>query len=140
MVSSTFWIPFAHTTGNSTIWSNIHPEVFRISITAGVSPPLCKDSLGIFFFCFHSVEKDGSPLSDEKQTIQTSLFSLLKDLLKSPTQEELHSVLSYILAVGEEGQVELGDFSPVLNSSFLCDRSHDVMLSTSDGEGLGCAV
>lgn len=51
------------------------------------------------------MEKDGSPLSDEKQTIQTSLFSLLKDFLKSPTQEELHSVLSYILAVGEEGQV-----------------------------------
>lgn len=61
----------------------------------------------IFFLDFHSVEKDGSPLSDEKQTIQTSLFSLLKDFLKSPTQEELHSVLSYILAVGEEGQVGL---------------------------------
>lgn len=59
----------------------------------------------MFFLYFHSVEKDGSPLSDEKQTIQTSLFSLLKDFLKSPTQEELHSVLSYILAVGEEGQV-----------------------------------
>lgn len=56
---------------------------------------------------FHSVEKDGSPLSDEKQTIQTSLFSLLKDFLKSPTQEELHSVLCYILAVGEEVQVGL---------------------------------
>lgn len=53
------------------------------------------------------MEKDGSPLSDEKQTIQTSLFSLLKDFLKSPTPEELHSVLSYILAVGEEGQVGL---------------------------------
>ncbi|XP_011603991.2 neurobeachin-like protein 2 isoform X2 [Takifugu rubripes] len=54
---------------------------------------------------YYSVEKDGSPLSDEKQTIQTSLFSLLKDFLKSPTQEELHSVLSYILTVGEEGQM-----------------------------------
>lgn len=53
----------------------------------------------------HSVEKDGSSLSDEKQTIQTSLFALLKDFLKSPTQEELHSVLAYILTVGEEQQV-----------------------------------
>lgn len=53
----------------------------------------------------HSMEKDGSSLSDEKQTIQTSLFTLLKDFLKSPTPEELHSVLAYILTVGEEKQV-----------------------------------
>ncbi|KAM3613566.1 uncharacterized protein V6R79_001520 [Siganus canaliculatus] len=54
---------------------------------------------------YYSVEKDGSSLSDEKQTIQTSLFALLKDFLKSPTPEELHSVLAYILSVGEEQQV-----------------------------------
>lgn len=52
-----------------------------------------------------SVEKDGSPLSDEKQTIQTSLFALLKDFLKSPSPEELHCVLAYALSVGEEKQV-----------------------------------
>lgn len=51
------------------------------------------------------MEKDGSSLSDEKQTIQTSLFAMLKDFLKSPTPEELHSVLAYILTVGEEQQV-----------------------------------
>uniref|UniRef100_A0A665UD71 Neurobeachin-like protein 2 n=1 Tax=Echeneis naucrates TaxID=173247 RepID=A0A665UD71_ECHNA len=54
---------------------------------------------------FYSVEKDGSPLSDEKQTIQTSLFALLQDFLKSSTPEELHCVLAYIVAVGEEQQV-----------------------------------
>uniref|UniRef100_A0A3P8V3W9 Neurobeachin-like protein 2 n=1 Tax=Cynoglossus semilaevis TaxID=244447 RepID=A0A3P8V3W9_CYNSE len=54
---------------------------------------------------FYSVEKDGSPMSYEKQTVQTSLFMMLKDFLKSPTLEELHSVLAYILAVGEEQQV-----------------------------------
>ncbi|XP_030605793.1 neurobeachin-like protein 2 isoform X4 [Archocentrus centrarchus] len=54
---------------------------------------------------YYSVEKDGSSLSDDKQTIQTSLFALLKDFLKSPTPEELHSVLAYILTVGEEQQV-----------------------------------
>ncbi|XP_035491031.2 neurobeachin-like protein 2 isoform X3 [Scophthalmus maximus] len=54
---------------------------------------------------FYSVEKDGSPLSEEKQTIQTALFALLKDFLKSPTPEELHSVLAYILTVGEGQQV-----------------------------------
>lgn len=52
-----------------------------------------------------SVEKDGSALSDEKQTILTSLLSLLKDFLKSPTTEELHSVLAYILTAVEEQQV-----------------------------------
>uniref|UniRef100_A0A3B4ZN51 Neurobeachin-like protein 2 n=1 Tax=Stegastes partitus TaxID=144197 RepID=A0A3B4ZN51_9TELE len=54
---------------------------------------------------YYSLERDGSSLSDEKQTIQTSLFALLKDFLKSPTSEELHSVLAYILSVGEEQQV-----------------------------------
>lgn len=54
---------------------------------------------------YYSVEKDGSPLSDEKKTIQTSLFALLKDFLKSPTQEELLSFLAFILTVGEEQQV-----------------------------------
>ncbi|XP_061771757.1 neurobeachin-like protein 2 isoform X2 [Nerophis ophidion] len=54
---------------------------------------------------YYSVEKDGSSLSDEKQNIQTLLFELLKDLLKSPTPEELHSVLAYVLSAGEERQV-----------------------------------
>ncbi|XP_056330694.1 neurobeachin-like protein 2 isoform X2 [Danio aesculapii] len=53
----------------------------------------------------YSVEKDGSPLSDERQTVQISLFSLLKDLLKSPTAEELHSVLAYAAIVQDEQQV-----------------------------------
>uniref|UniRef100_A0A4W5RKL2 Neurobeachin-like protein 2 n=2 Tax=Hucho hucho TaxID=62062 RepID=A0A4W5RKL2_9TELE len=54
----------------------------------------------------YSVEKDGSPLSDEKQTVQISLFSLLRDLLlKCPTPEELHSILAYTLTIGEEQQV-----------------------------------
>ncbi|XP_068425985.1 neurobeachin-like protein 2 isoform X1 [Clinocottus analis] len=53
---------------------------------------------------FYSVEKDGSSLSDEKQMIQNSLFALLNDFLKSPTPEDLHSVLAYILTAGEEKQ------------------------------------
>ncbi|KAJ3598621.1 hypothetical protein NHX12_002126 [Muraenolepis orangiensis] len=52
-----------------------------------------------------NVEKDGSPLSEEKQTIQTSLMSLLTELLKAPTPEELHSLLAYVLTAGEEQQV-----------------------------------
>lgn len=55
--------------------------------------------------CFHSTEKDGSPLSDEKRTVQISLFSLLKDLLKSPSAEELHSVLAYAAVAQDEQQV-----------------------------------
>ncbi|KAL0985478.1 hypothetical protein UPYG_G00157390 [Umbra pygmaea] len=54
----------------------------------------------------YSVEKDGSPLSDEKQTVQVALFALLKDfMLKSPTTEELHSLLAYTVSIGEEQQV-----------------------------------
>ncbi|XP_034030839.1 neurobeachin-like protein 2 isoform X2 [Thalassophryne amazonica] len=54
---------------------------------------------------FYRVEKDGSTLSDGKQTIQTALFSTLKDFLKSPTTEDLHSILAYIVTVGDEQQV-----------------------------------
>ncbi|XP_072536841.1 neurobeachin-like protein 2 [Salminus brasiliensis] len=53
----------------------------------------------------YSVERDGSALSDEKQTVQMSLFTLLKDfLLKSPTNEELHSVLAYTAVVQDHLQ------------------------------------
>ncbi|KAK0134570.1 Neurobeachin-like protein 2 [Merluccius polli] len=54
---------------------------------------------------YYSVEKDGSRLSEEKQNIQTSLMSLLTELLKAPTPEELHSLLAYVLTAGEEQQV-----------------------------------
>uniref|UniRef100_A0A8C2G067 Neurobeachin-like 2 n=1 Tax=Cyprinus carpio TaxID=7962 RepID=A0A8C2G067_CYPCA len=53
----------------------------------------------------YSVEKDGSPLSEERQTVQISLFALLKDLLKSPTAEELQSVLAYAAIVQDEQQM-----------------------------------
>ncbi|XP_039530585.1 neurobeachin-like protein 2 isoform X1 [Pimephales promelas] len=53
----------------------------------------------------YSAEKDGSPLSEERRTVQISLFSLLKDLLKSPTAEELHSVLAYAAIVQDEQQL-----------------------------------
>lgn len=86
------------------------------------------------------MEKDGSPLSDEKQTIQMSLFGLLKDFLKSPTQEELHSVLSYIFTVGEEGQVCLGHLCNTLCLFFRCVLSRDIISSPSDDEVLGRAV
>ncbi|XP_029927816.1 neurobeachin-like protein 2 isoform X2 [Myripristis murdjan] len=54
---------------------------------------------------YYSVEKDRSALSEDKQTLQLNLFSLLKDFLKAPIPEELHSVLAFILTVGEEQQV-----------------------------------
>ncbi|KAB5586981.1 hypothetical protein PHYPO_G00007710 [Pangasianodon hypophthalmus] len=53
----------------------------------------------------YSVEKDGSALSDERKTVQTSLFDLLKDfLLKSPTTRELHSILAYTAVVQDQQQ------------------------------------
>lgn len=68
-------------------------------------------------FCVYSVEKDGNPLSDERQTVQISLFALLKDLLKSPTAEELHSVLAYAAIVQDEQQVTH------TNTNFLCSKT-----------------
>uniref|UniRef100_A0AAY4CT28 Neurobeachin-like protein 2 n=1 Tax=Denticeps clupeoides TaxID=299321 RepID=A0AAY4CT28_9TELE len=48
----------------------------------------------------YSVEKD-----DEKQTVQISLFSLLKDfLVKTPNPDELHSVLAYTTVSSDEEQ------------------------------------
>uniref|UniRef100_A0AAY4CJR1 Neurobeachin-like protein 2 n=1 Tax=Denticeps clupeoides TaxID=299321 RepID=A0AAY4CJR1_9TELE len=50
----------------------------------------------------YSVEKD-----DEKQTVQISLFSLLKDfLVKTPNPDELHSVLAYTTVSSDEEQVQ----------------------------------
>jgi len=65
------------------------------------------------------VEKDGSSLSDEKQMIQNSLFGLLQDFLKSPTTDDLHSVLAYILTVGEKKQVEIIYVFPELHFFYL---------------------
>lgn len=76
-------------------------ELFIIAKTDSFFICVCMNLFG------HSVEEDGSPLSDERQTIQLSLFALLKDFLKSPTPEELHSVLAYILTAREEQQVIL---------------------------------
>uniref|UniRef100_A0A671M5Q8 Neurobeachin-like protein 2 n=1 Tax=Sinocyclocheilus anshuiensis TaxID=1608454 RepID=A0A671M5Q8_9TELE len=56
-------------------------------------------------YILDSIRTHYSPLSDERQTVQISLFALLKDLLKSPTAEELHSVLAYAAIVQDEQQV-----------------------------------
>uniref|UniRef100_A0A8C1RYC0 Neurobeachin-like protein 2 n=1 Tax=Cyprinus carpio TaxID=7962 RepID=A0A8C1RYC0_CYPCA len=56
-------------------------------------------------YILDSIRTHYSPLSDERRTVQISLFALLKDLLKSPTAEELHSVLAYAAIVQDEQQV-----------------------------------
>ncbi|KAM9352743.1 neurobeachin-like protein 2 [Symphorus nematophorus] len=97
------------------IWTKSHfavclAHVQYLSSVIGKGKQRMKRKYGVQYILdtirtYYSVEKDGTALSDEKQTIQTSLFTLLKDFLKSPTPEELHSVLAYILTVGEEQQV-----------------------------------
>ncbi|XP_056300146.1 neurobeachin-like protein 2 isoform X3 [Pseudoliparis swirei] len=79
---------------------------------------------------FYSVEKDGSSLSDEKQMIQNSLFGLLQDFLKSPTTDDLHSVLAYILTVGEKKQAmcALDVLYELLRSSPLREQVQAVLL------------
>uniref|UniRef100_A0A8C2G0H6 Neurobeachin-like 2 n=1 Tax=Cyprinus carpio TaxID=7962 RepID=A0A8C2G0H6_CYPCA len=55
-------------------------------------------------YILDSIRTHYSPLSEERQTVQISLFALLKDLLKSPTAEELQSVLAYAAIVQDEQQ------------------------------------
>ncbi|XP_069552207.1 neurobeachin-like protein 2 isoform X1 [Brachyistius frenatus] len=100
---------------NFRIWTKSHftvclAHVQYLSSVINKSKQRMKRKYGVQYIldtirAYYSAENDGSSLSDEKQTIRTSLFALLKDFLKSPTQEELHSVLAYILSVGEEQQV-----------------------------------
>ncbi|MEQ2241254.1 Neurobeachin-like protein 2, partial [Ilyodon furcidens] len=106
---------YQHLLFNFRIWTRSHfavclAHVQYLSSVINKSKQRMRRKYGVQYILdtirtYYGVEQDGSPLSDEKQTIQTSLFSLLKDFLKSPTPEELHIVLAYILTVGEEQQV-----------------------------------
>ncbi|XP_076122113.1 neurobeachin-like protein 2 isoform X1 [Alosa pseudoharengus] len=98
------------------IWSRSHfavclGHVQYLSTVLKESKPRTRRKYGVQYILdsirtHYSVEKDGSPLSDEKQTVQISLFSLLKDfLLKSTSPEELHSVLAYACIAHDEQQV-----------------------------------
>ncbi|XP_036071922.1 neurobeachin-like protein 2 isoform X9 [Oryzias melastigma] len=106
---------YQHLLFNFRIWTQSHfavclAHVQYLSSVMNKSKQRMKRKYGVQYVLdtirtYYSAEKDDSPLSDEKLTIQTSLFALLKDFLKSPTTEELHSVLAFILAAGEEQQV-----------------------------------
>uniref|UniRef100_A0A8C4XCF7 Neurobeachin-like protein 2 n=1 Tax=Erpetoichthys calabaricus TaxID=27687 RepID=A0A8C4XCF7_ERPCA len=55
---------------------------------------------------YYGAEKEGTVPADDVRTVQTSLFSLVKDFLsKGVTNEELQFALSYATAVGDEQQV-----------------------------------
>ncbi|KAM9307763.1 neurobeachin-like protein 2 [Gastrophryne carolinensis] len=54
----------------------------------------------------YGTQKEAEAAQDNVKTVQASLFSLIKDfLLKNLNPEELHSVLNYAAAVGDEEQV-----------------------------------
>ncbi|XP_047454573.1 neurobeachin-like protein 2 isoform X2 [Mugil cephalus] len=106
---------YQHLLFNFRIWTKSHfavclAHVQYLSSVINKSRQRMRRKYGVQYILdtirtYYSTEKDGSSLSDEKQTIQNSLFALMKDYLKSPTQEELHSILAYILTVREEQQV-----------------------------------
>ncbi|KAG2465108.1 NBEL2 protein, partial [Polypterus senegalus] len=55
---------------------------------------------------YYGAEKEGTVPADDVRTVQTTLFSLVKDFLsKGVTNEELQCALSYATAVGDEQQV-----------------------------------
>lgn len=55
----------------------------------------------------HSLERDSSPLSDQMQMVQTAVFQVVQDLLKSPLLEEMYSLLAFSITTGEEFQVRI---------------------------------
>uniref|UniRef100_A0A672J9K9 Neurobeachin-like protein 2 n=1 Tax=Salarias fasciatus TaxID=181472 RepID=A0A672J9K9_SALFA len=89
---------YQHLLFNFRIWTKSH-----FAVCLGEAQRL-KRRYGVQYI-LDTIRTYYSSLSDEKQTIRTSLFTLLKDFLKSPTTEELHSLLGYIVTVREEQQV-----------------------------------
>ncbi|XP_018596219.2 neurobeachin-like protein 2 isoform X1 [Scleropages formosus] len=97
------------------VWSNSHfavrlSHVQQLSTVITEGKQRTRRKYGVQYLLdsiktHYSVEKDGSPLSDELQTVQASLFQLVQDLLdKSPSPEELHSLLAFTITVGVEQQ------------------------------------
>uniref|UniRef100_A0A4W4FU23 Neurobeachin-like protein 2 n=1 Tax=Electrophorus electricus TaxID=8005 RepID=A0A4W4FU23_ELEEL len=105
------------------IWSHCHfavclGHVQYLSSVLKESKQKIRRKYGVQYILdsIRSHYRDGSALSDERQTVQISLFNLLKDFLsKSPTTEELHSVLAYTAVIQDEKQVAC---------TLSCARSH----------------
>uniref|UniRef100_A0A4W4FS75 Neurobeachin-like protein 2 n=1 Tax=Electrophorus electricus TaxID=8005 RepID=A0A4W4FS75_ELEEL len=102
------------------IWSHCHfavclGHVQYLSSVLKESKQKIRRKYGVQYI-LDSIRSHYSALSDERQTVQISLFNLLKDFLsKSPTTEELHSVLAYTAVIQDEKQVAC---------TLSCARSH----------------
>lgn len=58
--------------------------------------------------CRKSSNKDGDLSEDDVCTIRASLYGLIKYYIsKGMSQEEMHSILGYIAAIGDEEQVRV---------------------------------
>uniref|UniRef100_A0A8C1KGE3 Neurobeachin-like protein 2 n=1 Tax=Cyprinus carpio TaxID=7962 RepID=A0A8C1KGE3_CYPCA len=96
-------------------------------------------------YILDSIRTHYSPLSEERQTVQISLFALLKDLLKSPTAEELQSVLAYAAIVQDEQQENISPallqvLYKVLKNERIPERSKmRIKLKDSGYLGLVCS-
>ncbi|MFT7805427.1 neurobeachin-like protein 2 isoform X1 [Arapaima gigas] len=98
------------------VWSNSHfavrlSHVQQLSTVIAEGKQRTRRKYGVQYLLdsirnHYSVEKDGSPLSEELQTVQASLFQLVQDFLdKSLSPEELHSLLAFTVTVGVQQQV-----------------------------------
>uniref|UniRef100_A0AAZ3QZJ3 Neurobeachin-like protein 2 n=1 Tax=Oncorhynchus tshawytscha TaxID=74940 RepID=A0AAZ3QZJ3_ONCTS len=68
-----------------------------------------------------SVSREGDISEDDNQTIRSSLCGLLKYYIsKGMTQEEMHSILGYIAAIGDEEQRTEEELSRMLLEIVLC--------------------
>uniref|UniRef100_A0A671LZ83 Neurobeachin-like protein 2 n=1 Tax=Sinocyclocheilus anshuiensis TaxID=1608454 RepID=A0A671LZ83_9TELE len=91
-------------------------------------------------YILDSIRTHYSPLSDERQTVQISLFALLKDLLKSPTAEELHSVLAYAAIVQDEQQVTNTNTKLLLLKSERIPERSKMRIKLKDSGYLGLVL
>lgn len=100
MECSSFWTPYAFITGETPFpssYTSNSPEKSVISPKSSLSPALC----------FRKSSYKESDLSeDDIRTIRASLCGLIKYYIsKGMSQEEMHSILGYIAAIGDEDQV-----------------------------------
>lgn len=96
---SSFWTPYGFITGE-TPFPKVHIHMSKKVI---FSP---KSSLSLAL-CFRKNSNKESDLSeDDIRTIRASLCGLIKYYIsKGMSQEEMHSILGYIAAIGDEDQV-----------------------------------
>lgn len=96
MEFSFFWTPYASITGR-TPFSKLH--TYLLCTLFDTEQHFC-------LLCRKNSNKESELSEDDICTIRASLYGLIKYYIsKGMSQEEMHSILGYIAAIGDEDQV-----------------------------------